>query len=229
MSAAESGPSSDRGRHAEAGQGLVEYALIVALVALVVTAILVALGPQIGYVFGEVYNRMRGVGDVGTTPGGTATPVATAEPGATGTPGPPQVFIDASCSCFDCPVPSSGKSGERVTEDERICFTSREAQTVDMTGWLVRDAVRHQYTFAAFELKPGASVRLHTARGADSRTDVYWGRNGHIWDDKGDTAYLLDAAGVLIDEYSYGRGGQGQPVPNPIPPTVEPAFPEAEG
>jgi len=137
------------------------------------------------------------------------------------------VFIDPSCSCFDCPVPSSGKSGERITDDERICFTSKEAHTVDMTGWLVRDAVQHQYTFVGFQLKGGASVRLHTARGADSETDVYWGRNGHIWDDKGDTAYLLDAAGVLIDEYSYGRGGQGKPQSgsSPAPPSVEPAFP----
>ena len=221
MSAGEAGSISDRRRQAEAGQGLVEYALIVALVALVVATIMVAMGPQIGEVFSGVYGSVRGVTSA------EATPVATVEPGATATPGPPQVFIDPSCSCFDCPVPSSGKSGERITDDERICFTSKEAHTVDMTGWLVRDAVQHQYTFVGFQLKGGASVRLHTARGADSETDVYWGRNGHIWDDKGDTAYLLDAAGVLIDEYSYGRGGQGKPQSgsSPAPPSVEPAFP----
>jgi Flp pilus assembly pilin Flp len=225
MSAGEASPVNDPRRQEQAGQGLVEYALIVALVALVVTTIMVALGPQIGDVFSGVYGRVRGVTSA------EATPVATVEPGTTATPGPPQVFIDPSCSCFDCPVPSSGTSGQRITEDERICFTSKEAYTVDMTGWLVRDAVQHEYTFVPFQLKPGASVRLHTARGADSETDVYWGRNGHIWDDKGDTAYLLDAALVLIDKYSYGRGGQGQPEqgPGPAPPTVEPAFPEGEG
>jgi Flp pilus assembly pilin Flp len=221
MSVGEAGSIGDRRRQAEAGQGLVEYALIVALVALVVATIMVAMGPQIGEVFSGVYGRVRDVSSA------QATPMATVEPGATATPGPPQVFIDPSCSCFDCPVPSSGKSGERITEDERICFTSREAYTVDMTGWLVRDAVQHQYTFVAFQLKAAASVRLHTARGADSETNVYWGRNGHIWDDKGDTAYLLDAAGVVIAEYSYGRGGQGQPPSgsSPAPPPVEPAFP----
>jgi pilus assembly protein Flp/PilA len=38
----------------EAGQGLVEYALILVLVAVVVIAILTVLGPQIGHVFSDV-------------------------------------------------------------------------------------------------------------------------------------------------------------------------------
>jgi pilus assembly protein Flp/PilA len=41
-------------REKEEGQGLVEYALILFLVAVVVIAILVLLGPQIGSVFSAV-------------------------------------------------------------------------------------------------------------------------------------------------------------------------------
>lgn len=37
------------------GQGLVEYALIIFLVAIVVIAILLLLGPQIGTVFSSIY------------------------------------------------------------------------------------------------------------------------------------------------------------------------------
>lgn len=40
----------------EEGQGLVEYALILVLVALIVIAILAVLGPQIGNVFSRVTN-----------------------------------------------------------------------------------------------------------------------------------------------------------------------------
>lgn len=39
----------------EAGQGLVEYALILVLVAIVVIAILALLGPAIGNVFSNIY------------------------------------------------------------------------------------------------------------------------------------------------------------------------------
>ena len=40
------------------GQGLVEYALIIALVAIVVIAILVLMGPQIGDIFSTITNGL---------------------------------------------------------------------------------------------------------------------------------------------------------------------------
>jgi pilus assembly protein Flp/PilA len=42
----------------EDGQGLVEYALILVLVAVVVIAILTLLGPAIGDVFSQILNAM---------------------------------------------------------------------------------------------------------------------------------------------------------------------------
>ena len=42
----------------EEGQGLVEYALILVLVAIVVIAILLVLGPTIGNVFSQVVNQL---------------------------------------------------------------------------------------------------------------------------------------------------------------------------
>ena len=42
----------------EEGQGLVEYALILVLVAIVVIAILVILGPTIGNVFSTIINEL---------------------------------------------------------------------------------------------------------------------------------------------------------------------------
>jgi pilus assembly protein Flp/PilA len=45
----------------EKGQGLVEYALILVLIAVVVIAILVILGPVIGNVFSDIVNNMGGV------------------------------------------------------------------------------------------------------------------------------------------------------------------------
>jgi pilus assembly protein Flp/PilA len=45
----------------EEGQGLVEYALILVLVAIVVIAALTLLGPQIGLVFSNIYNELAPV------------------------------------------------------------------------------------------------------------------------------------------------------------------------
>lgn len=44
----------------EEGQGLVEYALILVLVAIVVIAILAVLGPRIGNIFSRVTNGLSG-------------------------------------------------------------------------------------------------------------------------------------------------------------------------
>ncbi len=42
----------------EQGQGLVEYALVLVLVAIVIIAILTLLGPQIGNVFSRITNGL---------------------------------------------------------------------------------------------------------------------------------------------------------------------------
>lgn len=47
-------------RNAEEGQGLVEYALILVLVAIVVIAILALLGPQIANIFSRVTDGLGG-------------------------------------------------------------------------------------------------------------------------------------------------------------------------
>jgi pilus assembly protein Flp/PilA len=46
----------------ERGQGLVEYALILVLVAIVVIAVLMLLGPIIGNVFSTINDSLSGVG-----------------------------------------------------------------------------------------------------------------------------------------------------------------------
>ena len=46
----------------EKGQGLVEYALILVLVAVIVIAVLTILGPLIGNVFSKINSTMDGAG-----------------------------------------------------------------------------------------------------------------------------------------------------------------------
>lgn len=48
----------DRLYRRERGQGLVEYALIIALIAIVVIAILILLGPAIGSVFSQIKQNL---------------------------------------------------------------------------------------------------------------------------------------------------------------------------
>jgi len=49
-------------RSREEGQGLVEYALILALIAVVVIVVLLILGPQIGRVFSRIITELTNAG-----------------------------------------------------------------------------------------------------------------------------------------------------------------------
>ena len=49
---------SDKLMHREEGQGMVEYGLIIVLVAIVVIAILVLVGPAIGQIFSSVTSKI---------------------------------------------------------------------------------------------------------------------------------------------------------------------------
>lgn len=77
----------------------------------------------------------------------------------------------------------------------------------DMTAWKLIDAVDTTYTFPAFTLKSGATVRVWTGTGTDTPTDLYWDRGSSVWTNTGDTAYLRDSFNALIDSCTYTGGG----------------------
>lgn len=56
------GVSAVRLREQEKGQGLLEYGLIIVLVAIVVVAILFLLGPVVGNIFSSIQSELRQAG-----------------------------------------------------------------------------------------------------------------------------------------------------------------------
>jgi len=134
----------------------------------------------------------------------TATPTrtATATPTGDGTPSPTPVRGDVrivpACSQPDPP----GDDRDFLAE-EYLCLENGGALGASLAGWRVRDAASNEYTFPALVLASGGRVRLRTGAGADTATDLYWGRGSAVWNNDGDTAYLYDAAGRLMDEWGY--------------------------
>lgn len=87
---------------------------------------------------------------------------------------------------------------------EWVEITNQGTSPVDLTGYTLKDEANHIYTFGPFQLAPGAKVRLHSGRGRDSKRDLYWGLVGQsVWNNGGDTAYLRDPQGNLVDMYTY--------------------------
>lgn len=74
----------------------------------------------------------------------------------------------------------------------------------DLSGWKLVDEKKHTYSLPdGFILKAGKTVTVHTGSGTDTDTDLYWGRKWAVWNNDGDTAYLYDASGNLVDSCSW--------------------------
>jgi Lamin Tail Domain len=89
---------------------------------------------------------------------------------------------------------------------EYVTLTNTGTTTRTLTGWTVRDLANHIYAFPSFKLGPGKSVRLHTGKGTNTSTDLYWGRGSYVWNNTGDKATSRDSTGALKDTCTWGDG-----------------------
>ena len=78
--------------------------------------------------------------------------------------------------------------------------------TYRLTNWTIRDRENHVYKLPTLALRPGKSVTLHTGRGTNTATDLYWNSRAYIWNNTGEIAYLRTASGSLDDTCSWGNG-----------------------
>ncbi|ROO84343.1 lamin tail-like protein [Actinocorallia herbida] len=95
----------------------------------------------------------------------------------------------------------SGSSGSPV-RIERVRHASAEAggqwvelknhakSSRDLRGWRLRAGNGAVYEFGPYRLGPGQSVRVHTGKGHDSPSDLYWGRRVPALPDTGATVTL---------------------------------------
>jgi hypothetical protein len=89
---------------------------------------------------------------------------------------------------------------------EYVLIRNTGSTTRCLTGWTVRDAAAHVYTFSTFCLGGYKSVTLHTGHGTNTSTNRYWGSGNYIWNNTGDKAYLRNAAGTQADYCAWGSG-----------------------
>lgn len=83
---------------------------------------------------------------------------------------------------------------------EQVVLTNIGAK-VNLAGWTLADGEGHKFTFPDLTLLANAEVKVHTARGTNSASDLYWGQADARWGASGTVAYLRDPAGRLIATY----------------------------
>lgn len=121
--------------------------------------------------------------------------VTTADPTTTSIPDN-TIVAPVETSTSDEGIEISGLS----LKDEFVKIKNSGSSSVDLTGWQIKDeGDKHTYTFPSFQLEAGATVTLYTAEGYNTGTELYWGSGNPFWNNDGDTAFLYDNEGYLID------------------------------
>jgi hypothetical protein len=99
---------------------------------------------------------------------------------------------------FGRPACSNGvgaETGASIIGVTGVGTAGNELVTLQNTGEdPVRDGDGAAFTFPQLTLYPGGTVQVHTDKGKDSVTDLYWGQSAPIWE-SGELAVLYDPRG----------------------------------
>jgi P pilus assembly chaperone PapD len=106
---------------------------------------------------------------------------------------------------YDSPGTDTGSNSSLNAEYVRIKNTG--TRRVTLTGWTLRDASKHVFKFPTFRLAAGKTVTVHTGKGSNGASNLYWGSTAYIWNNTGDTASLKRRDGSLASRCSYPGGG----------------------
>ncbi len=86
-----------------------------------------------------------------------------------------------------------------VESDEYVEIMNGTDEAVDLTGYYIMGSSGDEvFTFSEYELAAGESAMVYTNQG-----ELSFESGSAIWNNDGETVYLYDADGTLVDSYSY--------------------------
>jgi micrococcal nuclease len=84
---------------------------------------------------------------------------------------------------------------------ERIKITRAGLGELSLAGWQIEDGTGHTYIFPRLSLYEGGGVTLHTTKGLDTATNLYWGLAQPAWQ-TGEVLILRDGQGQERARYT---------------------------
>lgn len=96
---------------------------------------------------------------------------------------------------YDPPGPD-----EEVLNEEYVRLYNSSSVEINVAGFTVSDDSRNVYTFGEVVVRPNERVTIFTGCGVDQPPSrLYWCSDSPVWSNSGDTVYVYDAAGGLLD------------------------------
>lgn len=100
--------------------------------------------------------------------------------------------------------PGSDNRTNASLNNEWISLINSGRKPVNLSGYTIRDASNHVYTFGSVTIAAnGGRIWLRTGKGTRNGRIVYWGSGNYIWNNTGDTARLRNAAGKNVDSCTW--------------------------
>jgi hypothetical protein len=87
-------------------------------------------------------------------------------------------------------------TGAGVIAGESITLQNNGAESIQLTGWTIKNNLGSTYTFPVLTLYPGGIVRLHSGPGTDTASDLYWGLTATVWK-SGELVALSDTLNIM--------------------------------
>lgn len=136
----------------------------------------------------------------------TPVPATTGDGEDAGTAPPPATLPtaegDAGLVVAEVHADAAGDDRDNLA-DEYVVFENQGDGPLDLSGWRVVDEAGHGYTFPGnTTLGPGDRLTLYTGSGSDAEGERYWGASGPVWNNDGDTVWVL-RDGRVVAERSY--------------------------
>lgn len=106
--------------------------------------------------------------------------------------------------------PGSDTGSNTSLNAEWVQLYNGTSKARQLKGVKLRDKAGYTYTFGSFTLGARKSVYIHTGKGTNTATHRYWGRTWYVWNNSGDTAYLLYPSGARADSCSWTSAGSSK-------------------
>jgi hypothetical protein len=96
-----------------------------------------------------------------------------------------------------------GNDDNKNPNGEWVEIKNTGSTSVNLKGFVLQDLAQHKFIFPDFVLDTGKTVKVYSGSGTPNLNSLYWRSSSAIWNNDGDTAYLYDINGKLIDTYKY--------------------------
>ncbi len=97
-----------------------------------------------------------------------------------------------------------GADAEHLDQEYVVIRNTDTVQTLDLSGWWVRDSGLRRYTFGPGTLvAPSQTITVKVGRGTDTADTRFWGLKKAVFDNKGDGAFLFDPEGDIRASMVY--------------------------